>query len=120
MCATLCRCDIVVNPISKGAAQSIINKHADYAASGLPVLNTQEGAEYRNLVDEFNMGFNCKNNDARDLAKKMETLVNDNEWRMNMGQNARRCAEERFDRGHTYEKIIEIISSFDVKKLDKN
>ena len=35
-------CDIAVNSISKGAAQSIINKHGDYAAAGLPVVNTQE------------------------------------------------------------------------------
>ncbi len=34
--------DIAVNPISKGAAQSIINKHGDYAASGLPVVNTRD------------------------------------------------------------------------------
>lgn len=110
MCAALCKCDMVVNPITKGAAQSIINKHADYAASGLPVLNTQECQEYRDLVDEYNMGFNCVNNDAYDLAEKIMLLINDAELRSRMGKNARKCAEGRFDRKYTYEKIVEIIN----------
>jgi len=42
MCGILARSDIAVNPIVPGAAQSIINKHADYAAAGIPVLNSQE------------------------------------------------------------------------------
>lgn len=110
MCATLCECDMVVNPITKGAAQSIINKHADYVASGLPVLNTQECEEYRNLVEEYNMGFNCRNNDAQDLAEKMLLLINDERLRKEMGKNARRCAEERFDRANTYKELIELIT----------
>lgn len=52
MCGRLVACYIAVNPITHGAAQSIINKHGDYAASGLPVVNTQECEEYRNLVGE--------------------------------------------------------------------
>lgn len=43
---TLSRCDIAVNPISKGATQSIINKNMDYAMAGLPVISTQENLEY--------------------------------------------------------------------------
>lgn len=109
MCATLCNCDMVVNPIAKGAAQSIINKHADYAASGLPVLNTQECEEYRNLVEEYNMGFNCANNDAEDLALKLELCINDEMKRLDMGKKARKCAEERFDRAYAYKEIEDLI-----------
>lgn len=109
MCSLLCECDITVNPISQGAAQSIINKHADYAASGLPVLNTQECEEYRNLVDSYNMGINCKNNDAIDLAEKIRILVKDENLRSQMGKNARKCAEELFDRKSSYARITEII-----------
>lgn len=109
MCSLLCKCDMVVNPITKGAAQSIINKHADYAASGLPVLNTQECEEYRNLVEEYEMGFNCENNDAQDLSEKMLMLIKDEALRLSMGKNARRCAEERFDRAFTYRELINVI-----------
>lgn len=109
MCGKLAACDIVVNPITHGAAQSIINKHADYAASGLPVINTQECSEYRNLVETYKMGFNCNNNDAKDLAKKLEILLNDKALRHEMGQNARKCAEERFDRKNSYQEILDIV-----------
>lgn len=102
MCSLLKACDITVNPITHHAAQSIINKHADYAASGLPVVSTQENKEYRKLVRDYRMGFNCRNNDAEDLAKKLKRLVRDSELRKQMGENARRCAEERFDRKRTY------------------
>lgn len=61
MCALIDSCDIVVNPITGGAAASIINKHADYAACGHPVVNSQEANEYRKLVEEYDMGLNCEN-----------------------------------------------------------
>lgn len=70
-------CDIAVNPISSGAAQSIFNKHADYAAACLPVINTQENLEYRNQVNDYQMGLNCKNNNSIDLADKISVLIKD-------------------------------------------
>ena len=102
MCGLLCACDMVVNPIAARAAQSIINKHADYAASGLPVLSTQESAEYRDLVDGYRMGFNCGNGNAVDLADKLRRLLEEPGLRREMGRNARRCAEEQFDRKSSY------------------
>ena len=60
-----------VNPISRGAAQSIINKHKDYAAAGLTLLNTQECLEYRELLLEYNAGLNCENNNPADLADEI-------------------------------------------------
>lgn len=111
MCSLLKSCDIVVNPIMHLAAQSIINKHADYVASGLPVVSTQESEEYRNLVDRYQMGFNCNNNDAKDLANKLRVLIDDVPLRTKMGQNARRCAEECFNRKNTYLKLVSIIEN---------
>jgi len=102
-------CDIAVNPISKGAAQSIINKHGDYAAAGLPVINTQECVEYRNLVDEYKMGLNCNNNDAVDLANKIMVLLSDCELRKKMGKNSRKLAEDKFDRKNTYSLLLKLI-----------
>ena len=106
MCSLLSECDITINPIVKGAAASIINKHADYAASGIPVLNTQESKEYRDIVRQYDMGFNCRNNDAEDLADKIRILIRDPERSASMGRNARKCAEERFDRKRSYQKLI--------------
>ena len=109
MCAQLKECDIVVNPIKGGSAASIINKHGDYAASGLPVVNSQDSLEYRSLVEQYNMGLNCNNEDADDMADKLELLINNKSMRIEMGMNARRCAEEKFDRKVTYSKIFKVI-----------
>lgn len=109
MCATLCQCDIAINPIMPNSAASIINKHADYAAAGIPVINTQESLEYRNLVDDYNMGLNCKNKNARDLAEKINLLLDNVELRIHMGENARRCAKEKFDRKQSYQELFDII-----------
>lgn len=118
MCARLAACDVAVNPISHGAAQSIINKHADYAAAGIPVISTQECEEYRNLVDQYDMGFNCNNNDAEDLSEKIRLLMENANLRKAMGRNARKCAEERFDRLNSYSVIYELISS-ELKKENR-
>ncbi len=106
MCSLLTACDITVNPIAHMAAQFIINKHADYAASGKPVVSTQERSEYRKLIEDYQMGFNCKNNDANDLAEKIKVLANDPKLRIEMGRNARECTEEWFDRKTSY-KLLE-------------
>ena len=116
MCCLLATCDITVNPITHRAAQSIINKHADYAASGLPVISTQENEEYKDLIDQYEMGFNCKNNDAEDLAAKLKILIEDEKLRHKMGRNARRCAEERFDRKTSYGLLAAHILNRDGKK----
>jgi glycosyltransferase involved in cell wall biosynthesis len=109
MCSLLSVCDINVNPITGGAAQSIINKHADYAASGHPVINTQENDEYCRLVESYNMGFNCKNNNANELAEKLSLLANNDLLRNEMGRNARKCAEDKFNRANSYNEIMNVI-----------
>ncbi len=110
MCGVLAACDLVVNPIVGTSVATIINKHGDYAAAGKPVLNTQNSPEYRALVDEYRMGFNCRNHDAADLAEKLEMLIGDPGLRAEMGRNARRCAEEKFDRKKTYRALAKVIS----------
>lgn len=107
MCGLLSACDAAVNPINGRSVASIINKHADYAASGIPVINTQESSEYRQLIEDYNMGFNCDN--AEEMAEKIKILIENKLLRMEMGRNARKCAEEKFDRARSYERIIEII-----------
>ena len=109
MCATIVQGDMVVNPIIKGSPASIINKHGDYAAAGLPVLNTQESIEYRKLIDKYNMGLNCKCENAEALAEKIMILMKNESLRKKMGINARKCAEEKFDRKSSYKEIYNTI-----------
>ena len=112
MCAELCACDITVNPIVGTSVATIINKHGDYAASGLPVINTQNSLEYCQLVESYGMGFNSTEGTAEDLAKKIKILTENAELRAAMGANARKCAEEKFDRRKTYRELVEVIQSF--------
>ncbi len=94
----LARCDIAVNPITRGAAQSIINKHADYAMTGLPVINTQESNEYRYLISKYGCGINCGCESAQQVANAIEQLVENDSLRYEMGKNAMNMAKELFDR----------------------
>lgn len=116
MVKILCECDIAVNPIAKGAAQSIINKVGDYAAAGLPVVNTQECEEYRNIVTNYKIGINCENNNSIDMANKIYELYNNVNERKEMGRNNRKLAEEKFDRRKTYIKIVKLIEEMKYKE----
>ena len=102
----LSRCNIAVNPITKGAAQSIINKHMDYAMAGLPVINTQECVEYRQMIEKYHAGINCRCNNWEDVQKAIFALETNFQT---MGKQSRIMAEENFDRARTYEKIKEIV-----------
>lgn len=109
MVGFLSSCDIAVNPIVGLSVASIINKVGDYAAAGLPVINTQNSQEYRNLIDNYSAGFNCENGNASDIADKMEKLITNRKLRINMGKGNRLLAEEKFDRDKTYKDIIDSI-----------
>ena len=107
MCAQLSQCDIAVNPITKGAAQSIINKHADYAIAGLPVVNTQECEEYRTLLEKYDCGINCKPDSAEQVAEAIYLLLRDKEVYAVMHENAHKMGVEKFERSKTYGEILE-------------
>ena len=109
MVGELCSYDIAVNPIKEGAAQSIINKHGDYAAAGLPVVSTQESPEYRELIKRYNCGITCGVNDVQAVADAIEDLILHKDKRIEMGQNSRRMAEELFDRSVSYRQIVDRI-----------
>ena len=111
MCGMLCSADMTVNPIIGASVASIINKHGDYAACGLPVINTQNSPEYMALIDEYEMGFNCVGTGAEDLASKIDLLMKNRELRDRMGRNSRKCAEERFDRSTSYKKLVDMVRS---------
>ncbi|WP_350019931.1 glycosyltransferase family 4 protein [Priestia flexa] len=110
MVGILGSCDLAVNPIKSNSAGSIINKVGDYAAAGIPVLNTQESDEYKNLIEKYNAGFNCNNDNPQDLASKLLLLYKEEALRHEMGRNNRRLANDRFDRSITYNKILELLN----------
>lgn len=106
MCAQLCQCDIAVNPIAKGAAQSIINKHGDYAMAGLPVVNTQECKEYRDLLTKYECGINCEPESVEQVAEAILLLSRNRELCAAMREKARKMGTEKFERSKTYQEIL--------------
>ncbi|MBE6169099.1 MAG: glycosyltransferase family 4 protein [Enterococcus casseliflavus] len=101
--------DILVNPIVPNAAQSIINKHADYAASGRPVLNTQDSDEYCRLVEEYEAGLNSPSGNRVLLAENLLKLYRNPTLRNKMGENHRKLCEQNFDRKKTYKDILDVV-----------
>lgn len=108
LCGLLRACDACVNPIVPGAAQSIINKHADYAAAGRPVINTQASPEYWALLTRYHCGLNCPTGDAAAVADAISYLIAHPKARAAMGAASRQMAEELFDRQKTYENILNL------------
>lgn len=109
MCPILKSCDIAINPIIKGSAASIINKHADYAAAGIPVINTQENWEYRSLIEKYNCGINCEVESIEQLSQAIKLLLMDKKKRKIMGGNSRKLAEDKFNREYTYKLILSLL-----------
>lgn len=101
--------DVSVNPIKHNAAQSIINKVGDYAMAGLPVINTQEGLEYRHLIQSYECGINCSNQSAKEVAKAVEYLIKNPDVKKRMAANSRKLGEELFNRKKTYKQIIALV-----------
>ncbi|USL25723.1 glycosyltransferase family 4 protein [Priestia megaterium] len=106
MVSFLVMCDIAVNPITKGAAGSIINKVGDYAAAALPVINTQESLEYKKLLNDYKAGVNCDSDNSKELVEQILNFCFDDNLRKVIGENNRKLAEEKFDRKKTYKNII--------------
>lgn len=114
MAAYLHKSDAVVNCIKRGASQSIINKVADYFASGRPTLNSCRNEEMCWLIDHFKTGLNYEAQNPDDLIEKIMRLYKDVELRQEYGDNARHLALERFDRERSYSRIIEMIENTQV------
>lgn len=108
MCGLLASCDACVNPIHDSSVASIINKHGDYAATGLPVINTQSNQEYRELIEKYKCGINCECSNSTCVADAIKHLLNNREDRTVMGNGSRALAEERFDRVLSYEEIYRL------------
>ncbi len=102
--------DAVINAIKRKAPQSITNKIGDYLSSGRPILNGSLNTEFLELLKNHNFGVNYEPEDSNSLSLAIEIIYKMSEQeREQLGLNARRVAEEKFDRKNTYQKIIRMI-----------
>lgn len=103
------QCDIALNPLVKGAPQSIINKVCDYAALSLPVISSLNNEEYQMLIEKYEAGFNIESENSKALSEKIIYLIEHEKVRRLMGKNNRKLAEDCFDRRTQYIKIVDSI-----------
>ena len=109
MCQLLSCVDVVVNPIRGRSAASIINKHGDYAASGKPVINTQQSKEYIRLMQNYEFGFSFDSSQVEEISRTISFLSNNVEECLRLGENGRKCAKLFFDRANTYKRILNVV-----------
>ena len=73
------------------------NKFFDYISSGLAVLNNYPGW-LADMIKKNDLGVVVPPNNAQAFANGLIKLVDDDNYRMNAGQNARKFAEANFSR----------------------
>ena len=98
MCRVLAASDVGLNPIVKGSVASLINKVADYAACGLPVVNSQDCGEYRELLDQYQAGKNIDCGSERQMADSILSLYVDPQLRFSLAQGSRHLGYTVFSR----------------------
>lgn len=111
MAAYLCKSDVTLNAVKSNAPQSIINKVADYFASGVPMLNSCCCEEQKQMVDNYRVGFNYEPGNYNDLANKVLFLYMNPSISAELGANAKKLAFEKFDREKTHIEIVKLIDS---------
>ena len=108
MAAYLSKCDLTVNSFVKGAPQSIVNKVGDYLAAGKPMINTLESEEFMNLLNKYDFGKNVVPGNAKAFADAVIELLEDKDHYAKMSENARKLAEDAFDRKHSYLEMVHL------------
>lgn len=109
MAAWLSKCDITVNSLHAGAAQSVVTKIGDYLSAGIPMVNTGESPEFRSKVTGDRFGINVPPEKPEKLAHALCRLANNSSARKMMGARARYLAEREFDQRQSYLEIVHLI-----------
>lgn len=116
MAAYLVKSDVLINSFVRKAPQSIVTKIGDYLAAGKPMINTCMSPEFRKKVERDGFGINIEPEDVRELVNAVEWMYENEAERNDMGNRARKIAEEQFDRPVSYGKIEAMISSLITKR----
>lgn len=109
MAAYLSKSDITVNSFVKSAPQSIVNKVGDYLAAGKPMINTLSSPEFRKKVETDGFGVNVEAENVSAMVMAIKNIYEDHNAYKKMEKNARKIAEEQFDRKRAYIVISSLI-----------
>lgn len=81
------------------------NKFFDYISSGLPVLNNYSGW-LADMIQENCLGVVVPADDCQAFAKGLISLLDNNDFKVQCGKNARTFAEEHFSRKLLADKFV--------------
>ncbi len=109
MAAYLVKSDVLINSFVKKAPQSIVTKVGDYLAAGKPMINTLTSPEFRAKVDNDGFGVNVDAENVEELKEEVVKMYMDKKLCATMSYNARRIAEDQFDRKKSYLAIKGLI-----------
>jgi len=93
------------------------NKFFDYISTGLPVVNNYPGW-LADLINEHNCGIAVPPEDPDAFADALVKLAEDAELQEKMGRNARRLAEQRFDRRMLATQFVDFLEAFGKRNDD--
>jgi len=83
------------------------NKFFDYLSAGKPVL-INYGGWMKKILEEYNAGISVEPDNPKAMAEVILKLSKNKRWCEEMGNNARKLAEEKFDRIQLAEELEEL------------
>ena len=101
--------DVGLDTYVREARQALPNRLFDHMALGLPIINSLKG-EWEDLLEIECIGIQYEAETAHSLKEAMSQLYFNPQKHELMGNNARRWAEERFDKNKTYPEIEEFFA----------
>lgn len=105
-------CDIcVLATFTEGISNSIL----EYMALQKPVIATSGGGT-KEIVEENQTGFLVKVSDAKELAGKMELLLNDSNLREKMGEKGQEKVRDVFSIQQMIDKYVSVYRNLILKK----
>lgn len=87
------------------------NKFFDYISQGMPVLNNYPGW-LADMINKYNCGIAVHPDSPIEFSEKLYRLSCSPELCVIMGENARKLAEEQFDRNILSAKFVDFLESF--------
>jgi glycosyltransferase involved in cell wall biosynthesis len=92
---------IIFKPWSYSYITGVPNKLIDYMACGKPVVTSKDFPEIERIVNDSNGGILVNHDDPKQIAEAVIKLLNDDDLRRKMGQNARSYIE----RNHSWKSF---------------
>jgi len=95
----------------RGNITSLPNKIFEYMAAGLPIISSLEG-ELRDMMGSQNFGIYYKSDNYKGFKAALDLLLDDDELRINMGQNSLKLFNENYQSKNICLGFADYLESF--------